>query len=38
MFLAPPFYLLMRGERVDGTKRPSRFRRKKAEAESATVK
>lgn len=38
MFLVPPFYLLMRGERVDGTKRPSRFRRKKAEAESATVK
>ena len=38
MFLVPPFYLLMRGERVDGAKRPSRFRRKKAEAESATVK
>lgn len=38
MFLVPPFYLLMRGERVDGVKRPSRFRRKKAEAESATVK
>ena len=38
MFLVPPFYLLMRGERVDGTKRPSRFRRKNAEAESATVK
>ena len=38
MFLVATFYLLMRGERVDGAKRPSRFRRKKAEAESATVK
>ena len=33
MFLVPPFYLLMRGERVEGTKRPPLFKRKKAALE-----
>lgn len=28
MFLVPPFYLLMRGERVDGSKRPLLFKKK----------
>lgn len=36
MFLVPPFYLLMRGERVDGVKRSPQFKRKKAETESAS--
>lgn len=36
MFLVPPFYLLMRGERVDGVKRSPLFKRKKAETESAS--
>lgn len=36
MFLVPPFYLLMRGERVDGSKRSPLFKRKKAETESAS--
>lgn len=38
MFLVPPFYLLMRGERVDGSKRPPLFKEKncaKAPAEAA---
>ena len=30
MFLVPPFYLLMRGERVDGSKRPPLFKKKKS--------
>ena len=34
MFLVPPFYLLMRGERVDGTRRPPLFKRKKAAQEA----
>ena len=29
MFLVPPFYLLMRGERVDGSKRSPLFKRKR---------
>ena len=29
MFLVPPFYLLMRGERVDGVKRSPLFKRKR---------
>ena len=32
MFLMPAFYLLIRGERVDGTRRKKRFGRKKEEA------
>ena len=36
MFLVPPFYLLMRGERVDGSKRSPLFKWKKAETESAS--
>ena len=36
MFLVPPFYLLMRGERVDGVKRSPLFKRKKAETESTS--
>ena len=28
MFLVPPFYLLMRGERVDGSKRSPLFKKK----------
>lgn len=35
MFLVPPFYLLMRGERVDGSKRPPLFKKKKCEKGSA---
>lgn len=31
MFLVPPFYLLMRGERVDGSKRPPLFKKKNRE-------
>ena len=31
MFLVPPFYLLMRGERVDGSKRPPLFKKKSRE-------
>ena len=31
MFLVPPFYLLMRGEREDGSKRPPLFKKKKCE-------
>lgn len=35
MFLVPPFYLLMRGERVDGSKRPPLFKKKKCAKPSA---
>ena len=31
MFLVPPFYLLMRGERVDGSKPPPLFKKKNRE-------
>ena len=35
MFLVPPFYLLMRGERVDGSKRSPLFKKKNRATASA---